>query len=35
MTDNLEAHNASIEYQFPKLGELGTTAEVLALLDAR
>jgi nicotinamidase-related amidase len=35
MSDNLEAHNASIEYQFPKLGELGTTAEVLALLDAR
>ena len=35
MTDSLEAHNASIEHQFPKLGELGTTAEVLALLAAR
>ncbi|WP_022901293.1 isochorismatase family protein [Humibacter albus] len=35
MTDNLEAHNASIEHQFPKLGELGTTAEVLELLTAR
>jgi nicotinamidase-related amidase len=35
MTDSLEAHNASVEHQFPKLGELGTTADVLALLDAR
>jgi len=35
MTDNLEAHNASIEHQFPKLGELGTTAEVLELVAAR
>ncbi|KHK98349.1 hydrolase [Microbacterium mangrovi] len=35
MTDNLEAHDASIAHQFPKLGELGTTDEVLRLLDAR
>lgn len=35
MTDTAEAHNASIEHQFPKLGELGTTAEVLALLASR
>lgn len=35
MSDNEEAHNASIALQFPKLGELGTTAEVLALLAAR
>jgi nicotinamidase-related amidase len=35
MTDNLEAHEASIAHQFPKLGELGTTDEVLHLLDAR
>jgi nicotinamidase-related amidase len=32
MTDVAEPHNASMAYQFPKLGELGTTAEVLALL---
>lgn len=30
-----EAHDVSIAHQFPKLGELGTTAEVLALLAAR
>ncbi|CAM5555030.1 hypothetical protein SRIMM317S_03996 [Streptomyces rimosus subsp. rimosus] len=35
MSDVLEAHEASIAYQFPKLGELGTTAEVLALLAER
>ncbi len=35
MSDNAEAHEASIAHQFPKLGELGTTAEVLALLAAR
>ncbi|GAA4176967.1 isochorismatase family protein [Gryllotalpicola koreensis] len=36
MTDTSEAaHDASIEHQFPKLGELGTTAEVLELLAAR
>lgn len=35
MTDVAEAHHASIAYQFPKLGELGTTAEVLALLASR
>jgi nicotinamidase-related amidase len=35
MSDNLEAHEASIAHQFPKLGEIGTTADVLALLDAR
>ena len=33
MTDtSAAAHDASIEHQFPKLGELGTTAEVLGLL---
>lgn len=35
MTDAEEAHNESIAHQFPKLGELGTTAEVLALLASR
>jgi nicotinamidase-related amidase len=36
MTDSSEAaHDASIEHQFPKLGELGTTAEVLQALAAR
>lgn len=36
MTDGLaEAHDASVQHQFPKLGELGTTAEVLAALGAR
>jgi nicotinamidase-related amidase len=36
MTDNsAAAHDASVEHQFPKLGELGTTAEVLAALAAR
>jgi hypothetical protein len=36
MTDtDAAAHDASIERQFPKLGELGTTAEVLASLAAR
>ncbi len=35
MSDVAEAHEASIAYQFPKLGELGTTAEVLELLAAR
>jgi nicotinamidase-related amidase len=35
MSDAAEAHDASIAYQFPKLGELGTTDEVLALLAAR
>jgi nicotinamidase-related amidase len=36
MTDtDAAAHDASIERQFPKLGEIGTTAEVLASLDAR
>jgi len=36
MTDTNEAaHDASIEHQFPKLGELGTTAEVLEALSAR
>lgn len=31
---DVEAHEASIARQFPKLGELGTTAEVLAALGA-
>ncbi|MEY9952306.1 isochorismatase family protein [Leifsonia sp. EB34] len=35
MSDKLEAHEASIAHQFPKLGELGTTAEVLELLAGR
>lgn len=35
MTDLAEAHDASVANQFPKLGELGTTDEVLALLAAR
>ncbi|WP_434315526.1 isochorismatase family protein [Leifsonia sp. P73] len=35
MSDALEAHEASIAHQFPKLGELGTTAEVLELVAAR
>ncbi len=36
MTDSsAEAHDASVQHQFPKLGELGTTAEVLAALAAR
>ncbi|MFC4242278.1 isochorismatase family protein [Gryllotalpicola reticulitermitis] len=36
MTDVSEAaHDASIEHQFPKLGELGTTDEVLQALSAR
>ncbi|HKU34996.1 MAG TPA: isochorismatase family protein [Paenarthrobacter sp.] len=36
MTDgNAEAHEASVKHQFPKLGELGTTAEVLEALAAR
>lgn len=36
MTDTDEAaHNASVERQFPKLGELGTTADVLESLAAR
>lgn len=35
MTDVAEAHEASIAHQFPKLGELGTTDEVLALLASR
>lgn len=35
MSDVAEAHEASVAYQFPKLGELGTTSEVLELLAAR
>ncbi|WP_022882526.1 isochorismatase family protein [Gryllotalpicola ginsengisoli] len=36
MTDSsAEAHEASVTHQLPKLGELGTTAEVLELLAAR
>lgn len=35
MSDVAEAHDASVTYQFPKLGELGTTAEVLELLESR
>jgi nicotinamidase-related amidase len=35
MSDAAEAHEASIAYQFPKLGEIGTTADVLGLLAAR
>lgn len=36
MTDSsAAAHDASIEHQFPKLGELGSTEEVLAALAAR
>lgn len=35
MSDAAEPHEASVTYQFPKLGELGTTAEVLELLAAR
>lgn len=35
MTDVAEAHDASIAHQFPKLGELGTTDEVLELLASR
>jgi nicotinamidase-related amidase len=34
MTDTAEAHAASITHQFPKLGELGTTDDVLGILDA-
>lgn len=32
MTDTAEAHQSSVTHQFPKLGELGTTADVLTLL---
>jgi nicotinamidase-related amidase len=36
MTDMVEeAHDMSIKHQFPKLGELGTTDEVLAALETR
>ena len=36
MTDgNADAHENSVARIFPRLGETGTTAEVLALLDAR
>ncbi|MHA7985744.1 isochorismatase family protein [Rathayibacter sp. CAU 1779] len=35
MSDAAEAHEASVTHQFPKLGELGTTDEVLELLAAR
>ena len=35
MSDAAEAHDASVAHQFPKLGEIGTTAEVLELLTAR
>ena len=36
MTDaSPEAHDASIRYQFPKLGEIGATVEVLAALATR
>lgn len=36
MTDmSREAHDASVAYQFPKLGEIGTTGEVLEALAAR
>lgn len=35
MTDLAEAHDASIAYRFPTLGELGTTDELLALLAER
>lgn len=36
MTDSSgAAHDASVAYQLPKLGELGTTAEVLESLSAR
>lgn len=36
MTDsNGDAHDASVAHQFPKLGELGTTAEVLEQLSTR
>ncbi|KQO65195.1 isochorismatase family protein [Curtobacterium sp. Leaf261] len=35
MSDSAEAHEASVTLQFPKIGEVGTTADVLALLDAR
>ncbi|ROS77724.1 nicotinamidase-related amidase [Curtobacterium sp. PhB130] len=35
MTDAAEAHEASVSLQLPKIGELGTTDDVLALLDAR
>lgn len=31
---SLEAHEASLEHQLPKLGELGTTAEVLEAIAA-
>jgi hypothetical protein len=34
MTDlNADAHRNSIERIFPRLGETGTTADILALLD--
>jgi len=36
MTDlNLDTHHNSVKLIFPRLGETGTTAEVLALVDAR
>lgn len=35
MTDVAEAHEASVTHQFPKLGEVGVTADVLTLLAAR
>jgi nicotinamidase-related amidase len=36
MTDmSMEAHEYSTTHVFPKLGEAGTTAEILALLEAR
>ena len=36
MTDlNLDTHNNSVKLIFPRLGETGTSAEVLALVDAR
>ncbi|WP_066514794.1 cysteine hydrolase [Curtobacterium ammoniigenes] len=36
MTDmSIDAHDASVSYQFPKLGEIGTTNEVLEALNQR
>jgi hypothetical protein len=36
MTDmNLDAHHNSITRIFPRLGETGTTDEIIALLDIR
>jgi nicotinamidase-related amidase len=36
MTDlNAETHRNSVERIFPRLGETGTTADIIALLDAR